>query len=73
MLERRPGRPLVVKELRDDQIQAKKMDQLRESLAPTVTMVRQLGVDREEAMRVLREMLVGEADTPTEKPEEETS
>ena len=64
VLERRPGRPLIVKEFRDDQMQAKKMDQLRESLVSTVTVVRQLGIDHEEALRVLREMLTDESDKP---------
>jgi len=75
VLERRPGRPLIVKEFRDDQMQAKKMDQLRESLVSTVTVVRQLGIDHEAALRVLREMLTDESDKPdgTNTPDETDS
>jgi len=57
VIERRPGRPLVVKSLPEETIKDKKMDQLRESLSSTVTMVRQLGIENEEALRTFRDML----------------
>ena len=42
VLDRRPGRPLVVRSLETDKMQAQKLEQLRQSLEPTVTMVHQL-------------------------------
>ena len=57
VVERRPGRPLVVKSLPGEKIKDKKIDQLRESLSSTVTMVRQLGIENEEALRTFRDML----------------
>ncbi len=70
VVERRPGRPLVVRSLAGDQIRDRKLAQLRESLAPTVTVVRQLGIDRDEASRVFSEMIDAE---PSPDPEEEQS
>ena len=57
VVERRPGRPLVVKALDHDEIQDRKTDRLRESLSATVTMVQQLGIEKEEAVRVFRDLL----------------
>jgi GntR family transcriptional regulator len=57
VLERRPGRPLVVGELDQEQMMIRKIDQLKESLRPTVSVVRQLDIDREEAVRVFHDML----------------
>ena len=57
VVERRPGRPLVVKELGAEAIQDSKHNQLRESLRPTVTMVHQLGIDHDEALDVFRDLL----------------
>ncbi len=57
VVERRPGRPLVVKPVRSDESRARKIDRLRESLGPTATVVRQLGISREEALRVFEELL----------------
>ena len=57
VLERRPGLPLIVKALDDGQLQVRKEDLLRESLAPIVDMVRQLGIGHKEALRILGEML----------------
>ena len=57
VVERRPGRPLVVRSLADEPLRERKMEQLRESLAPSVTMARQLGLDPEEARRLFAEML----------------
>ena len=60
VVERRPGRPLVVRSLADEPLRERKMEQLRESLAPSVTMARQLGLDPEEARRLFAEMLEAE-------------
>jgi GntR family transcriptional regulator len=57
VVERRPGRPLVVREIGTGRMREKKVDQLRESLAPSVTVARQLGIDVEEARRIFGEML----------------
>ena len=57
VVERRPGRPLVVRPLGGEQILDRKIERLRESLASTVTMTRQLGVPADDAVRVFREML----------------
>jgi GntR family transcriptional regulator len=57
VLERRPGLPLVVKAADDGQLQVRKADLLREHLAPIAGMVRQLGIGKEEALRILGDML----------------
>jgi GntR family transcriptional regulator len=57
VLERRPGRPLVVKDFDVEELRVRKIDLLREGLAPVVTMVRQLDLEEKEAVRVLKEML----------------
>jgi DNA-binding transcriptional regulator YhcF (GntR family) len=71
VVERRPGRPLVVRDLRTEEIRHTKIDRLRESLAPTVTVARQLGIDRDEAVRVFDEMLSRGAGDPDDEHEEE--
>jgi len=62
VVERRPGRPLVVRELEDDQVRRRKIDQLRDSLGPSVLAVRQMGIEADEAVNVFREMLEGTPD-----------
>lgn len=57
VVDRRPGRPLVVKAHSDEQKRERKIDQLRESLAQTITMIKQLGVSRDEALKVFGDML----------------
>lgn len=57
VLERRPGLPLVVKAVDDGQLQVRKADLLREQLTPIAGMVRQLGIGKEEALRILGDML----------------
>lgn len=57
VLERRPGRPLVVKDFDVEELRMRKIDLLREGLVPVVTMVRQLDLEEREAVGVLREML----------------
>jgi GntR family transcriptional regulator len=57
VVERRPGRPLVVKALESERTKQAKMDQLRENAGPIVTMIRQLGIGPDEALRVISEML----------------
>ena len=64
VVERRPGRPLIVKALEIAKARDQKTDRLRESLAATVTVVRQLGIDRDQATRIFRELLEKDADSP---------
>jgi GntR family transcriptional regulator len=72
VIERRPGRPLVVRAFGGErEIHARKVEQLRESLAPTVTAVRQLGIGPDEAVRVFSEML-GEREEPGHNDPEES-
>jgi len=56
VVERRPGRPLIVRafglETRD-----RKIDQLRQSLASTVTMARKLEISPDRALILFKEML----------------
>ncbi len=59
LVERRPGRPLVVGGVSDDAIRMRKLEQLEESLAPTVTVARQLGLEDDEVVETLRRMLDG--------------
>jgi GntR family transcriptional regulator len=57
VIERRPGRPLIVRALEADRAQQAKIDRLRQSLVVTVTMVRQLGIDPAEALRLYADLL----------------
>ena len=57
VVERRPGRPLVVKQVEVERVRDRKVEQIRESLATTVTMVKQLGIDPEEAVAIFDDLL----------------
>jgi GntR family transcriptional regulator len=57
VLERRPGRPLVVKELAADELDSEKLDQLRSNLIDGVRATKQLGISPEEAIQVFRDLL----------------
>jgi GntR family transcriptional regulator len=72
VVERRPGRPLIVKALETDQIHNRKMNQLRESLVSTVTIAKQLGIENEEALRVFQELLESGATPSAHDDGEET-
>jgi GntR family transcriptional regulator len=61
VLERRPGRPLVVRPMDTEEMRDQKMEQMRESLVPSVTMVKQLGIDYQEAVSLFGQMLADEA------------
>ena len=73
VVERRPGRPLVVKSLETDQIHGKKINQLRESLAPTATIVKQLGISNEDAIAVFNELLNDDTNRPSPNDEKKGS
>ena len=72
VIERRPGRPLVVKALENTEIRDQKLDRLRESLATTVTVVRQLGIDGDQAVRVFRDLLDEDDETPASRNRSES-
>ncbi len=57
IVERRPGRPLVVKAVGGGAIRDRRIEELRKSLAPTATVVKQLGLTDEEAVRAFAELL----------------
>jgi GntR family transcriptional regulator len=57
VVERRPGRPLVVSTLENGAMREERGDQVRRSLEATVTMVKQLGMPRAEALGIFEEML----------------
>ena len=59
VLERRPGKPLVVAALAPDQIELEKTGQLRASLAEAVRVARQLGMAPNEALKIFGRLLDG--------------
>ena len=59
VLERRPGRPLVVSALADSELELAKLDRLRASLGDAVRAARQLDIDPEDAVRIFGELLAG--------------
>lgn len=73
VVDRRPGRPLVVKALQEQRVADQKMQQLRESLASTVTVVRQLGISPAEALKVFEELLAREEESSGDSREGSTS
>ncbi len=73
VVERRPGRALIVKALPDRQIEEQKTGRLREKLKPIVTVVRQLGISDAEAQRILQEMLSRAKDSEAKDSGEATS
>ncbi len=61
LLERRPGKPLVVRALAAKELRRSQTEQLRESLRASAAMARQFGVDNERAQRLFRELLEDES------------
>lgn len=57
LVERRRGRPLTVKPLRDQTVHAGKLAQLKPQLTQLATMVRQLGIDRAEVVDLFLSIL----------------
>lgn len=57
VVERRPGRPLVVRRYRDEEITRSKLEQIRRSLSGAVTVVRQLGIAEDVALGIFDGML----------------
>ncbi len=57
VLERRPGRPLVVASLHPADLRLARLDRLRASLTEAVRAARQLGIEPDEALQVYRDLL----------------
>ena len=57
VLERRRGQTLVIRDLGKAARTVSKQDQLRQSLGPALSAVRQLGLPPAEALRVFRDLL----------------
>ena len=57
VVERRRGRPLTVSFLKPQKIHVHKLDRLKQSLAPIVAIVRQLGIEKSQAMDTFGAML----------------
>jgi GntR family transcriptional regulator len=64
VLERRPGRPLVVKAVQGERIRERRVEQLREALATAKRTAQQLGIERDEAVRIFGGMLDEGSDAP---------
>jgi GntR family transcriptional regulator len=60
VLERRPGKPLVVAALDPEEIELEKLEQLRSNLSGAVRAARQLRLNPGEAIKVFRQMLEGD-------------
>jgi GntR family transcriptional regulator len=73
VVERRPGRPLIVKALESAEMHDQKVDRLRASLGPTITMVRQLGIDPAEALKTFEQLLKQESGRDASDREENES
>lgn len=57
LLERRPGKPLIVRRQTDGQLEVGRMDRLRESLHEASTLSLTLDISAGEALKVFRELL----------------
>jgi len=57
VLERRRGQTLVVRAVAPADLEANKLDPLRQHLATAAVMARQLGISRERALKLFRETL----------------
>lgn len=66
VIERRPGKPNVVAARTPDAGARDAQDELRRALAPAVTAIRQLGVETDDALSTLKDLL-DSGDEPTPK------
>ena len=69
VIERRPGRPLIVKAVEAPDLEDRRTEQVRQSLAGSVTVVRQLGVEAGDAVKLFEELLAGAASDAGEEDE----
>lgn len=70
VVERRPGRPLVVKRFGNEEITRSRLEQIRKSLSGAVTVARQLGVSGDLAVGIFRKMLEEPGAEPVADSEE---
>lgn len=71
VVERRPGRPLIVSALANGEISGERIEQLKKSLEQAVRAVRQLTISRDEAVRVFSDMLEALPDERTDNESED--
>ena len=57
VVERRPGKPLIVKKRNEQQLKGEKIDHLRHSLRLPARIAGQLGVSSDEALEIFRRLL----------------
>ncbi|HJP32943.1 MAG TPA: GntR family transcriptional regulator [Candidatus Latescibacteria bacterium] len=57
VVDRRPGLPLVVRRFRQKELEVSRLEHLRGSLGPVITVIQQLDIDEREAVSLLRSML----------------
>jgi len=60
LLERRPGRPHVVREQHSRSVRAARLEQLEQALRPVATKTRQLELEPDTAVQVFRRLLEDE-------------
>jgi GntR family transcriptional regulator len=60
VLERRPGRPHVVRAQRGKTVRATRLDQLEQALRPVATKTRQLNLEPDTALQIFRRLLEDE-------------
>lgn len=60
VLDRRPGRPLVVAEMEPADLDLEKVNQLQSALGEAVRAARQLNIDPEEALQIFGDLLENE-------------
>jgi GntR family transcriptional regulator len=68
VVERRPGRPLVVSGFGEAESRERRVEQLRESLAASVTAARQLGIAPDDAAGIFSAMLKAEEQGKEKEP-----
>ena len=66
VVERRPGKPVVVRAQPQDEADAGREEELRRALAPAVSIARQLGLGRDEIQAVLDALLAAPETTEPE-------
>ena len=57
ILDRRPGKPLVVADLAEDQLGARRLAQLESKLQPAAVLCLRLDIDPDEAVALLRRLI----------------
>jgi GntR family transcriptional regulator len=64
VVERRPGRPLIVREPQTGGTRERRLDQLEKGLEPAVRMAKQLGISKADALNLFDGMLDDEGNEP---------